>query len=208
MKKLVSLLLALVFVVALATAPAHAAGTIQYSYCVHDASTYCDEAMDMFAQLLNERSDGRFVGTSYTPGTMGNETELLDSVLMGDMTFSTPADTLTFQALNLYDWASLPGLVTSVEVVLHKSQVLILGYGLQHHHVCTVVEGARRVEEHLVHDMSFAAREDEVGIAAVLDVRAQQSLDVLLCIVDNLLKLVNGNDTPLVGLFNTGKNLL
>ena len=100
------------------------------------------------------------------------------------------------------------GLATSVEVVLHKSQVLILGYGLQHHHVCTVVEGARRVEEHLVHDMSFAAREDEVGIAAVLDVRAQQSLDVLLCIVDNLLKLVNGNDTPLVGLFNTGKNLL
>lgn len=115
MKKLVSMLLAFVFVVALAAAPAYAAGTVQYSYCVHDASTYCDEAMDMFAQLLNERSGGRFVGTSYTPGTMGNETELLDSVLMGDMTFSTPADTLTFQALNLYDWASLPGLVTSID---------------------------------------------------------------------------------------------
>ena len=115
MKKFVSLLLALVFVAAFAAAPASAAGTVQYSYCVHDASTYCDEAMEMFAQLLNERSDGRFVATSYTPGTMGNETELLDSVLMGDMTFSTPADTLTFQALNLYDWASLPGLVTSVE---------------------------------------------------------------------------------------------
>ena len=112
MKKLLSLILALALVAVLAAAPAYAAGTVQYSYCVHDASTYCDEAMEMFANLLNERSGGRFVATSYTPGTMGNETELLDSVLMGDMTFSTPADTLTFQALNLYDWASLPGLIT------------------------------------------------------------------------------------------------
>ena len=115
MKKLVSLFLAAIFVVALAAAPAYAAGNVQYSYCVHDASTYCDEALDMMAQLLSERSEGRFVATSYTPGTMGNETELLESVLMGDMTFSTPADTLTFQSLNLYDWGSLPGLVTSVE---------------------------------------------------------------------------------------------
>lgn len=113
MKKLISLLLAFVLVAALAASPAYAAN--QYSYCVHDASGYNDEAMDMFAQLLNERSEGRFVATSYTPGTMGNESELIDSVLMGDMTFSTPADTLTFQAVGLYDWGSLPGLVTSLE---------------------------------------------------------------------------------------------
>ena len=113
MKKLIALLLCVVMVAAFAATPAFAAN--DYSYCVHDASTYCDEAMEMFAKLLNERSDGRFNATSYTPGTMGNETELLESVLMGDMTFSTPADTLIFQSLNLYDWASLPGLVTSVE---------------------------------------------------------------------------------------------
>ena len=113
MKKLIALLLCVVMVAAFAATPAYAAN--DYSYCVHDASTYCDEAMEMFAKLLNERSDGRFNATSYTPGTMGNETELLESVLMGDMTFSTPADTLIFQSLNLYDWASLPGLVTSVE---------------------------------------------------------------------------------------------
>ena len=99
MKKIVSLMVCLVMVFALAATPAFAAN--DYSYCVHDASTYCDEAMEMFSQLLNERSGGRFNATSYTPGTMGNETELLESVLMGDMTFSTPADTLIFQSLNL-----------------------------------------------------------------------------------------------------------
>lgn len=113
MKKLVCLFLAVVFVAAFAIAPAYAAN--QYSYCVHDASGYNDEAMDMFAKLLEERSGGKFVATSYTPGTMGNETELLDNVIMGDLTFSTPADTLTFQALGLYDWGSLPGLVTSID---------------------------------------------------------------------------------------------
>jgi len=139
MKKLTALLLCVVMVLALtacgssAPAPSNdakpasdtntgtdaaapASGeTYTYSYCVHTASGFMDEAMDLFAQRLNELSDGRFVGTSYTPGTMGTEAELVDAVLMGDMTFSTPADTLTFQANGLYDWGSLPGLVTSPE---------------------------------------------------------------------------------------------
>lgn len=136
MKKLITLLLCLAMTLAIAAcgnaAPAadttgNAGGStkeepavssgekIQYSYCVHTASGFMDEAMELFAERLSELSDGRFVATSYTPGTMGNEAELVDAVLMGDMTFSTPADTLTFQATGLYDWGSLPGLVTSAE---------------------------------------------------------------------------------------------
>lgn len=91
--------------------------TINYSYCVHTATGVADEAMDLFAQTLSELSDGRFVATSYAPGTMGKEAELVDAVLIGDLTFSTPADTLIFQALGLDDWQSLPGLVTNYDEV-------------------------------------------------------------------------------------------
>ena len=113
MKKTIAMLLSLVLLLALAATPAYAANN--YTYCVHEGTGYNDDAMDMFAQLLEERSEGRLVGQGFTPGTMGSEAELVDSVLMGDMIFSTPADALIFQACGLYDWGSLPGLVTSLE---------------------------------------------------------------------------------------------
>lgn len=87
--------------------------TINYSYCVHSSAGWVDKAMTLFSETLSELSDGRFVATYYTAGTMGTEAELVDAILMGDLTFSTPADTLTFQALGLDDWQSIPGLVTN-----------------------------------------------------------------------------------------------
>lgn len=99
------------------SATAEPGETIDYSYCVHSSTGVVDEAMDLFAKTLSELSNGRFVATAYTPGTMGTEAELVDAVLLGDLTFSTPADTLTFQALGLDDWESLPGLVTNYDEV-------------------------------------------------------------------------------------------
>lgn len=90
---------------------------VQFTYCVHNANGPLDEAMDLFAQKLSELSGGRFVGKSYTAGTMGSEGEMVDSVYLGDLTLSTPADTLVLQAFKLDDWESLPGLLTSMDDV-------------------------------------------------------------------------------------------
>lgn len=129
MKKVIALLLCLVMVLSLcacgakteapaaeapaAEAPAAEAPAevINYSYCVHSTSGWLDETFDLFAETLSELSGGRFVGKAYTGGTMGNEAELTDAVIMGDLTFSGPADTLVLQALGLNDWSPLPGLV-------------------------------------------------------------------------------------------------
>lgn len=131
MKKIAALLLSLAMVFTLAACggndtaaevPASdasggeaSAQSIAYNYCVHTATGYNDEAMALFDSTLSELSGGRFVGTTYTAGTMGTEAELVDAVLMGDMTLSTPADTLVLQAIGIDDWVSLPGLVTSNE---------------------------------------------------------------------------------------------
>lgn len=89
--------------------------SVTFTYCVHSSTGCYAEAMDKFAEKLSELSGGRIVGSGYTAGTMGTEAELTDAVIMGDLTMSTPADTLTLQAFNLDDWESLPGLVASQE---------------------------------------------------------------------------------------------
>jgi hypothetical protein len=54
--------------------------------------------------------------------------------------------------------------------------------------------------------VSFASGKDKVGITAMLYVRTQNGLDVFFGIVDYLLKLIDGNDAPFVGLFNACEN--
>lgn len=91
------------------------AETIEFSYCYQNTNGFYYTALDLFAETLEEISDGRFVGTRYTPGTMGNESELCDAVAIGDITFTLPSDTVMLLALGLPDWESIPGLVSSRE---------------------------------------------------------------------------------------------
>ncbi len=93
---------------------------ITYSYCVHTATGWMDEAMDMFNERLQELSGGRIVGKGYSAGTMGTEQELIDAVMLGDMTMSTPVDQFTLPAMGLDDWTSLPGIATSSEEVQER----------------------------------------------------------------------------------------
>ena len=56
--------------------------------------------------------------------------------------------------------------------------------------------------------MAMRAREDEVGIGATLYVGAEQCLYAIVDIVSDLLKLVDGNKTWLVGLVEIGEYLI
>ena len=51
--------------------------------------------------------------------------------------------------------------------------------------------------------MSFASGEYEVGIAAFLNMCSENSFHVLLWIVTDLLKFIDGDDTFLFSLFQT-----
>lgn len=137
MKKIVALLLAACMVFALcacggssapaaapaapaandtAAAPAAAAEPIEFSYCVHTANGLHEQTMQHFVDKLTELVGAENVKvTSYTPGTMGKETELSQAVIFGDLTMSIPSDSLNTANMGLDDWTALPGLITSRE---------------------------------------------------------------------------------------------
>lgn len=48
--------------------------------------------------------------------------------------------------------------------------------------------------------MTLAAREDEISIAALLNISSENGLHILLRIIAYLLELINGNDTFFIGL--------
>ena len=56
--------------------------------------------------------------------------------------------------------------------------------------------------------MTLAAREDEISIAALLNISSENGLHILLRIIAYLLELINGNDTFFIGLLQTGKYLI
>ena len=56
--------------------------------------------------------------------------------------------------------------------------------------------------------MTLAAREDEISIAALLNISSENGLHILLRIIAYLLELINGNDTFFIGLLRTGKYLI
>lgn len=56
--------------------------------------------------------------------------------------------------------------------------------------------------------MAMRAREDEVGIGASLDIGTEQCLYAIVGIVGDLLKLVDGNKTRLVGLVEISEYLI
>ena len=62
-------------------------------------------------------------------------------------------------------------------------------------------------EKHLAHQVAAASRKDEVDIVQKLDVRPQHGFGILVLIFGNLLKLVDGNEALLPGLFHVVKQL-
>jgi hypothetical protein len=56
--------------------------------------------------------------------------------------------------------------------------------------------------------MTLAARKDEIGIAALLNISPENGFHIFLWIITYLLKLVDGNDAFLISLLQTGKYLI
>ena len=79
---------------------------------------------------------------------------------------------------------------------------------LQVHQRYALIEWAGRRCEHFCHQMAMRAREDEVGIGASLDIGTEQCLYAIVGIVGDLLKLVDGNKTWLVGLVEIREYLI
>jgi hypothetical protein len=71
-----------------------------------------------------------------------------------------------------------------------------------------VVEGSRGGVEHAFEDMPVAAGEDEQAVVHALDISAEQRFHVLLGIMGDLLKLIDGEDARFVGLFQIAEDLL
>ena len=72
----------------------------------------------------------------------------------------------------------------------------------------TLVERLGRRIEHIAHHVTLAAREDELCTMALLNLRAEQRFHISLSIFAYLLKLINGNDTWQVSLFDVCKDLI
>lgn len=116
MKKLtvlVTIILALSMIMTTAMAADY-----EITYSTKSAGSTQDQAMDLFAQKLEELSGGRIVGKKYIAGTIGGEEELAEAVALGDLGATFAADVLIGNcAGGCLGWESLPGLVTSYDEV-------------------------------------------------------------------------------------------
>ena len=115
MKKL-TLLVTLLLTLCMMVSVASAAKTIEITYSTKSAGSVQDQAMDLFAQKLEELSGGRIVGKKYIAGTIGGEEEMAEAVALGDLGATFVADVLIGNCANgCLGWLSMPGLVTSYE---------------------------------------------------------------------------------------------
>lgn len=114
MKKL-ALFVALVLTLSMVMASS-AFAAIEVTYSTKSAGSAQDQAMDLFAQKLEELSGGRIVGKKYIAGTIGGEEEMAEAVAFGDLGATFAADTLIGNCADgVLGWTAMPGLVTSYE---------------------------------------------------------------------------------------------
>lgn len=84
-----------------------------------------------------------------------------------------------------------------------------LGFdGFQFQHVRAVVEGACRRGEHLLHHVAFAAGENEVAVACILDVCAQKGFYVFFRVFGDLLEFVDCYDAWFVRICQVAENFI
>lgn len=113
--KKLSCMLAIVLVLSMMlSVPAFAVTEVTYS--TKSAGSVQDQAMDLFAEKLEELSGGRIVGKKYIAGTIGGEEEMAEAVALGDLGATFVADQLIGNCANgALGFLSMPGLVTSYE---------------------------------------------------------------------------------------------
>lgn len=91
---------------------------MEVTYSTKSAGSVQDQAMDLFAERLNELSGGRIVGKKYIAGTIGGEEELAEAVALGDLGATFAADVMIGNCANgCLGFLSMPGLVHSYEEV-------------------------------------------------------------------------------------------
>ena len=114
MKKLSCVLAVALVLCMMLSSSAFAAMEVTYS--TKSAGSVQDQAMDLFAQKLEELSDGRIVGKKYIAGTVGGEEEMAEAVALGDLGATFAADQLIGNCANgALGFLAMPGLVTSYE---------------------------------------------------------------------------------------------
>ena len=114
MKKL-SCMFAVVLVICMMLS-ASAFAVTEVTYSTKSAGSVQDQAMDLFAQKLEELSGGRIVGKKYIAGTIGSEEEMAEAVAMGDLGATFAADTMIGNCANgVLGFLALPGLVKSYD---------------------------------------------------------------------------------------------
>ena len=114
MKKLSCMLAVALVLCMMLSSSAFAAMEVTYS--TKSAGSVQDQAMDLFAQKLEELSDGRIVGKKYIAGTVGGEEEMAEAVALGDLGATFAADQLIGNCANgALGFLAMPGLVTSYE---------------------------------------------------------------------------------------------
>ena len=98
--------------------------------------------------------------------------------------------------------------IAFLEMPYDKGDINIRLDSLKLQHIGTVVKRACSRGKHLLHHVPFAAGENEIAVAELLDMSAQKSLDILLRILRNLLELIDGNNTGPVRIGQIPENLL
>ena len=88
-----------------------------------------------------------------------------------------------------------------------KTNINVFRDTLQVYLFCTIVERFCSSAEHIFQDMTVTACIDKQTIIHSLDMCTQNGFDILLRIIGNLLKLVNGKDAGFVGLFQIAEDL-
>ena len=89
-----------------------------------------------------------------------------------------------------------------------KSAIFFLVDRAKVHHRGALVERMRRAGEDVAHQMTLAAREDELGSVALLNVCAQQGLHVLFGEFSNLLEFIDSDDIRSVGMLKIVEDFL
>ena len=114
MKKLSCMFAVVLVICMMLSASAFAVNEVTYS--TKSAGSVQDQAMDLFAQKLEELSGGRIVGKKYIAGTIGSEEEMAEAVAMGDLGATFAADTMIGNCANgVLGFLALPGLVKSYD---------------------------------------------------------------------------------------------
>ena len=101
--------------------------------------------------------------------------------------------------VNIMDDSLINRFVSLLELCDGKLSVYFFGYRSQPHRNDRLIERTRRWEKYLAHHVSFGTREKECGIRTALDMGTKSSLHVFVGILGDLLELVDGHQTRLVG---------